>query len=72
MNEYCRKIGADMTVPFTEDNFNALLSNYFINLTDGTKAKVLFSNWKDRQYKAVLRMAVPDASGFNVKTTKVA
>lgn len=72
VKEYCRKIGADMTVPFTEDNFNELLSNYFINLTDGTKAKVLFSNWKDRQYKAVLRMAVPDASGFNVKTTKVA
>lgn len=72
VSEYCRKMPGDMTVPFTEDNFNALLSNYFINLTDGTKAKVLLSNWKDRQYKAVLRVAVPDASGFNVKTTKVA
>jgi hypothetical protein len=72
VKEYCKKIPTDMDVPFTEENFNTLLSNYYVNLPDGTKAKVLYIDYKHRKYKATIRYAVPDGSGFNVQTIKLA
>jgi hypothetical protein len=71
VREYCQK-KFEMTVPFTDRNFNKLLLNYFVILDDGQKAKVRFVNWKDEQHKAILKLSVPDNSGFNVKTTKLA
>lgn len=71
VKEYCQK-KFEMTVPFTDNNFNDLLMNYFVILDSGERAKVRYVNWKDEQHKATLRLSVPDASGFNVKTTKLA
>jgi hypothetical protein len=58
-----------MTVPFTDDNYQSLLQNNFVNM-DGydDSVEVVNIEWFDRQYKANITILLPDTSAFNTKT----
>lgn len=58
-------------VPYTQEKFEELLQNNFVNLPSGTTIEVLEVNWKDRKYAATFTVLEPDNSAFNTETIKL-